>query len=103
MWGVIGFLKIARDGRVRGVCLSAHHRGDAYFTSRNAVKFREWNRIEVVSHVDSIELFLNGESSGRVSLLQPGRFNSNCWFGGREKALFKGRIRNVRVAHGRDM
>jgi hypothetical protein len=60
----------------------------------------EWNRIELVSDVDSVEMFLNGESSGKVPLLQPGRFNSNCWFGGRENVLFKGRIRNVRVKHG---
>ena len=100
LWGAIGYLKIAKDGRISGACLSAHHRGDAYFRSPNKVIVGEWNRIELVSDVDSVEMFLNGESSGKVPLLQPGRFNSNCWFGGRENVLFKGRIRNVRVKHG---
>ena len=101
MWGVIGYLRIGKDGRLAGVGLSAHHRGDAYFRSPGKVKRGEWNRVEIVSDVDGIEMFLNGESSGKVPLLQPGRFNANCWFGGREGMLFRGKVRNVRIRHGR--
>ena len=83
-----------------GIGLSLHEYGDAHFRSKNKVKKGEWNNLELVSDVDTLEMFLNGESSGKVKILQPGRSNSNCWFGGRPKALFRGSVRDVRVRHG---
>ena len=74
---------------------------DALFRSKGKVKRGEWNRLEIVSDMDTLEMFLNGESAGKVRLLQPGRSNSNCWFGGRPKELFKGSIRDIRIRHGR--
>ena len=74
---------------------------DALFRSKGKVKKGEWNRLEIVSDMDTLEMFLNGESAGKVRLLQPGRSYSNCWFGGRPKELFKGSIRDLRLRHGR--
>lgn len=101
LWGVIGYLKIVDGGFVSGKGLSLHEYGDALFRSKGKVKKGEWNRLEIVSDVDTLEMFLNGESAGKVRLLQPGRSNSNCWFGGRPKELFKGSIRDIRIRHGR--
>ena len=99
-WGVIGYLRIEKDGRLHGIGLGLHEYGDAHFRSPHPVKPGEWNRVEIVSDVDTIEMFLNGEGSGRVKLVQPGRWNSNCWFGGRAGRLYSGAVRNVRVEHG---
>ena len=100
LWGTIGYLRLARGGLVHGVGLSLHEYGDAYFWSKKPVKARAWNRLEIVNDVDTIEVFLNGESTGKLPLVQPGRFNANCWFGGRPNRLFKGKVRHVRVQHG---
>ena len=99
-WGVIGYLKLVDGGYVRGIGLSLHEYGDAHFQSRNKVRKGEWNLLEIVSDVDTLEMFLNGESAGKVTILQPGRFNGNSWFGGRLKELFSGSIRNIRVRQG---
>ena len=100
LWGVIGYLKLVDGGYVSGIGLSLYERGDVHFRSKSKVKKGEWNKLELVSDSDTLEMFLNGESSGKVKLLQPGRANSNCWFGGRPKELFKGSVRDVRVRHG---
>ena len=100
LWGVIGYLKLVDGGYVSGIGLSLHEYGDAHFRSKSKVKAGEWNRLEIVSDVDTLEMFLNGESSGKVKILQPGRFNCNCWFGGRKGELYRGGIRDVRVRHG---
>lgn len=100
IWGVLGYLRLEKGGRVHGIGLSLHEYGDAHLWSRNSVRKGEWNRLEIVSDLDGIEMFLNGESSGRVPLVQPGRFNGNCWFGGRPDRLYRGSVRNVRVWQG---
>ncbi len=100
LWGVIGFLRMEKGGRLHGVGLGLHEYGDAHFHSAEPAKKNEWNKVEIVSDVDTIELFLNGKGSGRKKLVQPGRCNCNCWFGGRKGCLYKGSIRNVRVEHG---
>ena len=100
LWGVIQVGII--EGRfLQGLCLSSHEYEDAYVTTRSAVRANGWNRLEIVSDVDTIELILNGEPSGKVRIRQPGRFNGNCWFGGRPDRLFKGKIRNIAISHGR--
>ena len=100
LWGVIGYLKIVDGGFVSGNGLSLHEYGDALFRSKSKVRKNAWNKLEIVSDVDALEMFLNGESAGKVKLVQPGRSNSNCWFGGRPKELFKGSIRDIRIRHG---
>jgi len=100
LWGVIGYLRIVDGGYVRGIGLSLHERDDAHFKSKSPVKKGEWNKLEIISDVDTLEMFLNGESAGKVRLVQPGRFNSNCWFGGRPDELFKGKVRNIKIRHG---
>lgn len=99
-WGVVGAIRIVDGGFVDGNALSLYECGDALFRSKGKVRKGEWNTLELVSDVDTIELFLNGEGSGKVKLLQPGRSSANCWFGGRPNELFKGSIRNVRVRQG---
>lgn len=98
-WGIIGYLRLCRDGKLRGIALSEHYRDDAPFESQNAIDPNGWNRVELISRVDSLELILNGISAGRVRTLPPGRFDASCWFGGRKGELFKGQIRNVHVSH----
>ena len=100
IWGVIGYLRLEKGGRMHGIGLSLHEYGDAHFWSKSPVRKGEWNKVEIVSDLDTIEMFLNGESSGKVPLVQPGRFNSNCWFGGRPKMLFRGSVRDIRIRHG---
>ena len=100
LWGVIQ-VGIVEGGLLQGLCLSSHEYEDAYVTTRSAVRAKEWNRLEIVSDVDTVELILNGEPSGKVRIRQPGRFNGNCWFGGRPDRLFKGKIRNIAISHGR--
>ena len=99
-WGALGFLRV-RNGYLHGIGLSEHPFGDAVLKSKSPVKAGEWNHVEVVSDVETLRLVLNGESTERVPLLQPGRTNANAWFGGRPNDLFRGRIRNVRIRHGR--
>ena len=98
-WGMIGYLRIREDGRIAAIGLSEHPRDDAKLLSSNAIDPKGWNRLEIVSHVDSLELILNGVSAGKVKALPPGRHDANCWFGGRKGSLFKGQLRNVRVSH----
>ena len=98
-WGIIGYLRICKDGKLRGIALSEHYRDDAFFASQNAIDPKEWNRVELISRVDSIELILNGVSSGRFKTLPPGRFDASCWFGGRKGELFKGQIRDIHISH----
>ena len=100
LWGTIGYLKLLKDGRVGGMALSVHEYRDSPFVSASKAVAGAWNKLELISDVDTVELVLNGERSGRVKLVQPGRFDANCWFGGRKGALFKGKIRNIRVQHG---
>ena len=101
IWGTIGYLRMEKGGLLHGIGLSLHEYGDAHLWSKTPVKKGEWNKLEIRSDLDSIELILNGESSGKVPLVQPGRFNSNCWFGGRPGLLYRGSVRNVRVTHGK--
>ena len=101
MWGVIGFLRLEKGGRLHGVGLGLHEYGDAHFYSSEPARKGEWNTVEIVVDVDTIELFLNGKGSGRKKLVQPGRCNCNCWFGGRPGMLYRGAVRDVRVRHGR--
>ena len=98
-WGMIGYLRIREDGRIAAIGLSEHPRDDAKLLSSNVIDPKGWNRLEIVSHVDSLELVLNGVSAGKVKVLPPGRHDANCWFGGRKGSLFKGQLRNVRVSH----
>ena len=100
LWGTVGYLKLLKDGRVSGIALSVHEYQDSPFVSKNTVVPGQWNTLELISDVETVELVLNGVRAGRVKMVQPGRFDANCWFGGRKGALFKGKIRNVRVIHG---
>lgn len=97
-WGSIGYLRIESDGIIRGIGLSVHEHDDASLATSRPVR-PGWNHLEIVHRVDSIELVLNGDPSGPVRVLPPGRFDSPCWFGGRPGMLFKGAIRNVRCTH----
>lgn len=99
LWGTVGYIKVMPDRSLRAIGLSVHEYGDACLRSPESVR-EGWNHVELVSLCDSMELVLNGESLGRVVVLPPGRFDANCWFGGRKDRLFKGAVRNVKVKHG---
>ena len=98
IWGHLARLAVT-DGKLVGTYVSTYDYQDTVVRSACDVRPDAWNHVEVVADVGTLELILNGESSGKVKRTMPARYDSCCWFGGRKDALFKGLIRNVHITH----
>ena len=97
LYGIIAYMRLEKGfftGKVVGI-----HPKDANFRSVEKVRKGQWNKVEFISYCDSIELILNGVSSGRIPVPAPARYDTASWFGGRRKLFFKGSIRNIRISH----
>ncbi len=97
LYGPVAYLKL-KDGKLEGL-VCGEYDNDTHCRCAGEVKADDWNQVELVWNVDAVELTLNGESSGRIPCVMPGRSDTASWFGGRKERLFKGLIRNVRVVY----
>lgn len=98
IYGPVGFIKTEK-GLLKGT-LCGTYNDDTSIVAKGRVRGGEWNRVELIWRVDTVELVLNGESNGCRPCVCPGRVGTAAWFGGRKSGgLFRGDLRNVRVSY----
>ena len=98
IYGPVGFIK-TENGLLKGT-LCGTYNDDTSIVAKGRVRGGEWNRVELIWRVDTVELVLNGESNGCRPCVCPGRVGTAAWFGGRKSGgLFRGDLRNVRVSY----
>jgi len=98
IFGNLAWLKIV-DGKLTGLQVNMQEAPDTFLESVDKVVPKAWNRVEVICDVDSLELILNGRSSGKRKCVLPARYDTSSWFGGRKGALFRGYVRRVELQH----